>query len=82
MSERGNPDRSGEGEDPFAHPVAQLSQLWRHIWSYWADGLDKVTVLSRNNGTDQNPIDVTTRSLKVECFVQRVHLIWPHRAML
>ena len=53
----------GEGAlDPFAHPVAQLRS---HSSFYGADGLDEDTVLNRDNATDQNPMDVAPRSLKV-----------------
>jgi hypothetical protein len=35
------------------------------MWFGSADSLDNGTVLNRKNITDQNPVDVATRSLKV-----------------
>ncbi len=46
----------------IAHPLAQLSS---RMWSYCQNRLDEETNLTRNNVMDQNPVDVTTRSLKV-----------------
>jgi hypothetical protein len=45
----------------LAHPLAQLSS---HIWSYCRDRLDEVTLLNRDNGPDQSPMDEAARSLK------------------
>ena len=60
----------------LAHPLAQLSS---HIWSYCIDRLDEVTLLNKDNGPDQSPMDEAARSLKAiglgETITRRVAVV-------